>query len=385
MSLNTKTGIPEKQRILPPGGQLYLFLDGVRVVIKRRILILGSGYGLLLAAKLVLAGHAVVLVGHPAEVARLNAEGARIRLRRKGGAGLIEVSTRTAVGTLSAVGAADVDLDGFDLVVFAMQEPAFAAPDIGRLVRAISGAGLPCLSVMNMPLPPYLARVLGRVPPELAACYSAAALWDGFPPELMSACSPDPQAYRPEDGPSNLLHVALPTNFKAAAFPSPAHTRLLRQFEDDIEAIRLEHEGARIELPVKLKLFDDPLIPLAKWPMLIAGNYRCMTDDGIRSIRDAVHRDPDAARSIYEWVAGLCRHIGIAGENLVPFGKYATAALDLERPSSAARALVAGATAIERVDMLVRAIAAQHGMANPSLDGQIALVDRLLARNAEAG
>ena len=119
--------------------------------------------------------------------------------------------------------------------------------------------------------------------------------------------------------------------------------------------------------------------------MLIAGNYRCMTDDGIRSIRDAVHRDPDAARSIYEWVAGLCRHIGIAGENLVPFGKYATAALDLERPSSAARALVAGATAIERVDMLVRAIAAQHGMANPSLDGQIALVDRLLARNAEAG
>ena len=46
----------------------------------------------------------------------------------------------------------------------------------------------------------------------------------------------------------------------------------------------------------------------------------------------------------------------------MPFEKYARAAEGLARPSSAARALFAGAKNIERVDRLVQAVAAQKNM-----------------------
>ncbi len=54
------------------------------------------------------------------------------------------------------------------------------------------------------------------------------------------------------------------------------------------------------------------------------------------------------------------------------------------RPSSAARALFAGAPNLERVDRLVQAIAAQKGMHNPVVDETVALVDSRLAVNRKA-
>jgi hypothetical protein len=61
--------------------------------------------------------------------------------------------------------------------------------------------------------------------------------------------------------------------------------------------------------------------------MLIAGNYRCVQKDGMRSIKDAVHSDLEASRAIYNWVARLCMSLGAAEKDLVPFDKYAEAAL----------------------------------------------------------
>jgi hypothetical protein len=66
---------------------------------------------------------------------------------------------------------------------------------------------------------------------------------------------------------------------------------------------------------------------------------------------------------------------------LVPFEKYAAAASGLTKPSSAARALFAGAPNIERVDLLVHKIAAQFGMANPVLDKTVLAVDQRLELN----
>ena len=51
------------------------------------------------------------------------------------------------------------------------------------------------------------------------------------------------------------------------------------------------------------------------------------------------------------------------------------------RPSSAARALFAGAQNIERVDRLVQAVAAQTGLRHPVVDETVALVDAQLAVN----
>jgi len=54
------------------------------------------------------------------------------------------------------------------------------------------------------------------------------------------------------------------------------------------------------------------------------------------------------------------------------------------RPSSAARALFAGAPNIERVDRLVQAIAAQQGARNSVLDDTVGLVDARLSANRKA-
>jgi hypothetical protein len=115
--------------------------------------------------------------------------------------------------------------------------------------------------------------------------------------------------------------------------------------------------------------------------MLMAGNYRCVTKDGIRPIKEAVHSDLQASRDVYNWVVKLCVSLGANEKDLVPFEKYAAAAQSLGSPSSAARALDAGAPNIERVDRLVQAIAAQKGMRSAALDEVVRLVDAKLESN----
>jgi hypothetical protein len=101
----------------------------------------------------------------------------------------------------------------------------------------------------------------------------------------------------------------------------------------------------------------------------------------MRSIKDAVHSDIEASRSVYNWVAKLCTSLGASESDLVPFEKYASAALSLGSPSSAARALFGGAPYIERVDRLVQLVAAQKGVQSKVLDESVALVDARLAAN----
>jgi hypothetical protein len=231
---------------------------------------------------------------------------------------------------------------------------------------------------MNMPPLPYLKRIAGLDTAALAGCYADASVWEGFDPARITLASPDAQAFRPAGHPKNVLHVGLPTNFKAARFESEEHTELLRELEADIESARL----GDLEIPVKLKVHDSLFVPLAKWPMLIAGNYRCIRAEGMVPIRDAVHEDVARSREVYEWVAGLCHKLGAQPGDLVPFEKYAQAADGLAKPSSAARALFAGALHIDRVDRLVRRIARQIGLqCDAALHEIVGLVDERLARN----
>ena len=134
-------------------------------------------------------------------------------------------------------------------------------------------------------------------------------------------------------------------------------------------------------MPVKLRFYDSIFVPLAKWAMLMAGNYRCITEDGMRTAREAVHSDLEASRSIYDFVLDVCVKIGASRDELVPFEKYAAAAESLSRPASAARALNNGAPNIERADKLVQLAAKQKGMRHPALDAIVALVDRRLEAN----
>jgi hypothetical protein len=258
-----------------------------------------------------------------------------------------------------------------------MQEPQYRSAGVRELLDSVAKSRVPCMSIMNMPPLPYLARIPGVSTKELRACYADPTVWDSFDPNFMTLCSPDPQAFRPPEEKVNVLQVRLPTNFKSARFPSDEHTALLKQLEADIEAARFD----KIELPVKLKVHESVFVPLAKWAMLMAGNYRCITREGMRSIKETVHSDVEKSRAVYNWVVELCVSLGANRSDLVPFEKYAAAAQSLASPSSAARALFGGAPNIERVDRLVQAIAKQKGMQLPALDDVVGLVDAKLEAN----
>ena len=347
-------------------------------------LILGASYGSLLAIKLAAAGHSVKLVCLPEEAELINAEGQKVRMPAKARDGLVEIDSRALPGDLSAATPDRVDPAAHDLIALAMQEPQYRAPGVRELLDAVARSRVPCMSIMNMPPLPYLRRIPGLDAAALAGCYTDASVWDSFDPDLLTLCSPDPQAFRPPEEKSNVLQVSLPTNFKVARFGAERHTAILRDLERDIEAIRHDDGNGAIALPVKLKVHDSVFVPLAKWSMLLTGNYRCVREHDMQSIRDAVHGDIEASRSVYEWVNALCRELGAAPADQVPFEKYANAAQGLVRPSSAARALLAGARDIERADSLVRAIAARKGLRSRTVDRTVALVDSWLAANRQA-
>ncbi len=348
---------------------------------KLNVLIMGASYGSLLATKLLMAGHNAHLICLPAEADLMNAEGAIVRMPVKGRDGLVEINSKKLPGKLTAGGPADVDPARFDLVTLAMQEPQYRQPGVRELLDRVAKSKVPCMSIMNMPPLPYLKRIPGLDTTQLRDCFADATVWDSFDPKFMTLCSPDPQAFRPPEDKVNVLQVRLPTNFKSARFDSDAHTAILRRLEADIEASRVDVDGKPVETPVKLKVHDSVFVPLAKWSMLLAGNYRCVQKDGMRSIKDAVHSDLAATRSVYEWVFELCVSLGANPKDLVPFEKYANAALSLGSPSSAARALAAGAPNIERVDRLVQTIAAQKGKRNAVVDQTVTLVEGWLDGN----
>jgi hypothetical protein len=326
-------------------------------------------------------GHKIHHVCLPAEADLINVEGFRVRLPVKGRKDPVVLDSTKLPGKVTAGPATGINPKDYDLIGLAMQEPQYRSPGVRELLDAVAKSRVPCMSIMNMPPLPYVKRIPGLDYAALEPAYTDPRVWDSFDPKTLTLNSPDPQAIRPPDEKVNVLLVTLPTNFKVARFDSETSTAILRRLEQDIDAVRFDAPEGKIELPVKLKVHDSIFVPLAKWAMLLTGNYRCVTSDGAVDIKDAVHSDLEASRAVYDFVRDLCIRLGAAAEDLVPFEKYAAAANGLTRPSSAARALNNGAPHIERADKLVQAIAAQKGLRNPVIDATVALVDERLAAN----
>jgi hypothetical protein len=347
----------------------------------RNILILGASYGSLLGTKLLMAGHNVTLVCRKKTAELINREGTEVRLKLRDEATHRAIFSRDLPGKLDAAEPGNVDIKRYDLVALAMQEPQYTNHTVRMLMVKIAAAGLPCLSIMNMPPLPYLKRIPALANMDLEEAYTNASVWERFTPGLVTLCSPDPQAFRPPEEAANVLHVGLPTNFKAAIFEDEKHNKLLRELEADIDAVTLDGK----DVPVKLKVFDSLFVPLAKWSMLLTGNYRCITPHEPRSIRDAVHGDLTRSQAIYDHVDALARQLGADPADQVPFAKYAKAAESLLKPSSAARAVAAGAPFIERVDLLVKLISHQLGKPSPEIDRTVDIVDQKLNEKIVAG
>lgn len=348
---------------------------------KYNVLVLGASYGSLFSTKLLMAGHDATLVCTRPTADLINDSGTIVRFPVRGRDALVEVPSNGLTGKLTASTPDAVDPAMFDLVVLGMQEAQYGSPGVRDLMARVAASGVPALAIMNMPPLPYLQRIPGIEIAALGTCYADPSVWDGFAPGLTTLASPDPQAFRPPNEPKNVLQVGLPTNFKAARFEADRPTAILRNLDADIEAARFDPGDGPVEIPVKLRVHDSVFVPLAKWPMLIAGNYRCIEDEKMIPIRNAVHADIDRSREVYDWVWKLCTGLGAGDSDRVPFEKYAKAAEGLGKPSSAARALFGGAAHIERVDCLVRRLAEQQGLSSGMLDEIVRRVDRRLAKN----
>ena len=326
-----------------------------------------------------MAGHNVTLVCLPNEAELINKTGTEVRLKLRDEDAHRSIRSADLKGQLDAVTPAKVDLARYDLIGLAMQEPQYAAAEVKSLLGKIADADLPCLSIMNMPPLAYLKRIPALASIDLSGCYRDASVWQAFNPSNVTLCSPDPQAFRPPEEELNVLHVGLPTNFKAANFESPAHQAILATLSADIAAVRLDDK----DVPVKLRVHDSLFVPMAKWSMLLTGNYRCIGKTGIQSIRDSVHSDKNASTAVYGYVDTLVQRLGGDIADAVPFEKYANAANSLLKPSSAARAIDAGAPNIERVDVLVQTIGRELGMQHKTVDAIVDTVNSRLKSNRE--
>ncbi|MDJ0637385.1 MAG: 2-dehydropantoate 2-reductase N-terminal domain-containing protein [Paracoccaceae bacterium] len=346
----------------------------------RKILILGASYGSLLGTKLLMAGHDVTLVCRQATADLINAEGTEVRIKLRDEDTHRSFKSVDMPGTLDAKTPSAVNPGDYDLVALAMSEPQYGTEEIRQLMEAIADAGIPAMSIMNMPPLPYLKRIPGLDADRLASAFNNLEGWRNFTPGNVTLCSPDPQAFRPPEEKPNVLHVGLPTNFKSAPFEDPKHTEMLRELEADIEALRVDGK----DVPVKLRVYDSLYVPFAKWAMLLTGNYRCVQRVGVRPIREAVLGDVEQSRAIYAAVTDLVVKLGAEADSQVPFEKYAKAAEGLLKPSSAARAIDGGAEQIERVDLLVSLIADQMGVLAPAVHETVNIVNARLSENRGA-
>lgn len=346
------------------------------------VLIMGASYGSLLGTKLMLGGHSVTLVCTAGTAELINTEGTIVKMPVRGRDDLVHIDSNNLNASLHASVPAKVDPKDYDLVVLGMQEPQYGVPGVRELLDSVAKARVPAMAIMNMPPLPYLARLPGLDVDALLPSFTDPSVWKNFDPGLVTLASPDPQAFRPPGEGKNILEVSLPTNFKVARFESNEHTEMLKNMQADIEAVEFVlPDNSVTALPVKLKVFDSLYVPLAKWSMLVTGNYRCIQEVDMVSIRDAVHADLEESKRVYQWVVDLCVKMGADESDMVPFDKYANAATGLSKPSSGARAVFGGAENIERVDRLVQAVGQQFGVSLDSLDQTVAYVDAHLETN----
>src|SRR5258706_14888050 len=89
---------------------------GIRIV-TRNVLVLGASYGSLFGTKLLMAGHQVSLVCTKPTADLINREGTVVRFPIKGRQGLVDISSKSLPGTLSAGTPDQIDPSTFDLIV----------------------------------------------------------------------------------------------------------------------------------------------------------------------------------------------------------------------------------------------------------------------------
>jgi len=98
----------------------------------------------------------------------------------------------------------------------------------------------------------------------------------------------------------------------------------------------------RFDVPVKLRVHDSLFVPLAKWSMLLAGNYRCVTKDGMRAAQEAVHSNLRESRSEYDFVVERQRRWGNGCPRALLGARFLLIRIEAEATAGAAADLLDG-------------------------------------------
>lgn len=347
------------------------------------ILVLGAAYGLLPAMRILKAGHRTTIVCREEEQSALVNNGALVSFRGTHATGelCLAAQARRGISFDGKLGVCnpDINVSNIDLVILAMSEPYFAAPEISALIGRIAATELPVLAITNTPPPAFLER-LGNIPQEtFKDAYDAWDTWQCLDPSLVTAASPDAQAVRKNPSRLNELTVTLGSNFKVAPFEKPEHQDLLNTLSRDLKDYRLNGQPCRVQIVSHRSMYA----PLAKWPMLLTGNCRCLKRDGrMVPISEAVHADLEESERIYEWGLELVQRMGADMEDLVPFRHYAAVSKRLKAPSSYARSIVSRSGAIERVDKMIQLSGRALGMSLKELDDIVELAGSKVMEHA---
>ena len=351
------------------------------------ILVLGASYGLGPGVRAAVAGHSVDFVCLPAEAGLIRSGQFTVRVAARNSSRMLDIGAADCVRVPDALAPSEVDTNRYELAILAMQEPQYIAPELRRLVRRLMVSGVPCVSIMNMPLPNYLENQLGTtITDELSVIWANTDLWMGFDPGLFTAASPDPQAIREPSDDALIIEVTLPSNLKVAPFQDPAAQQSLIRLTHDMDSVTIVRDDEQFIPRLRMTAHSSYYVPMAKWPMLMTGNFRCFRDGPPVSIASAVSENIDSSRSVYTWVTELCAHLiqksgGLDDNPFVEFDRYCAAASSLSHPSSVARGIAKGATRVERVDKLIQLLGNATGRHHPVVDAIVEDVDLRLAAN----
>ena len=205
------------------------------------ILIMGASYGSLLASKLLFGGHNIKLICLPAEAELINTEGFRVRLPVRGRKTPVELDFTQASGKSHGKWHGRRRPEGLRPrrlgdagAAISLSRGARTAGRCGEVARA--------LHVDHEHAAVGLSAAYSRSRHRrLKAGLHRSSVWDNFDPACITLCSPDPQAIRLPDEKVNVLPGDAADEFQGRALSTAEkHTAILRQLQDEIEAIRFD-------------------------------------------------------------------------------------------------------------------------------------------------
>lgn len=331
------------------------------------ILIFGASYGILASFKFLLAGYDVVCICKKDEAKYLNKNGFLINipgyLKTK-----LNIESKNLKGRFFPTEPNNIDLSKIKIVILAMQEDQYKDVKLSSILLEIAQKKIPTISIMNIPPSVYLKNFNLNNIDELDYIYVNNHIWKKFDENFITHSSADPQIYKPNIEKINEIHVRLASNFKISDFKDNKSSKLLEIISNKINNARYLIKEKNTKIPINFNIFKSNFVSISKWPMIITGNYRCLENNKLRSIKEAVNEDLNYSKKIYNDVYELCKKIGAEDKDLINFEKYVKASQNLNAPSSVSRQAYAGGKNFERVDKLVLFFAKKNNIQITGLD-----------------